>query len=849
MLRIANSIYGKECLRAFFILTIAFVVGPTVSSQNQGLRTYTPEDLLRLEEIGETALSPDGELLAYVVKRAKSAGPVDFVSDLNNNEHADVWIVSVKTQTTANVTNGLVIRAGYFAPRWSPDGERLAMLSVRDRSVRLAVWTRSAQKLEVISEDVVAPIAVENFQEPYCWRSNRQLIYVTANHRAKLAHEILAGAATKINGSASTASVLDSGVPGDINKRPQEELKLINVVSKEQQTIASAPGFGEILLSPDTNHVAFLQQISVWRPDAVVDQITRLNPAIYQLSIADLTKSSPTRTFAGATEALPGSLLWSPDSNELAMIGYSDGSTTQIIFRCDVVSARCMAVSNQFPDLDPYKLNRYVRPPVTWIGTGELLLNSLQDSQHGQAPRNRSPEWWAIDQRGNHRRLIPKGSTAPKQILSQVGTSHLIALINKQLFEIDDRGQILKPIDATVDDITDIVWTDSQNNVSNVRTRGLSAAMSVDRTLIAETRDASTSKLWKIDIKSGRAKLILKPAPNAKVLASNSVGTIALFADDNTGTYIWTASDATKSLNPTVAINSFLKGISLPQQMKFEYRSSDGAPLNGWAMLPTDYQNGKKYPLIVFVYPGKVFGNTPPYSYHLNFILQLNPFDLRLLASRGYLILFPSMPLKPYGSPEDPYMELTKGVLPAIDKLVQIGIADPDRVGLMGYSYGGYAVYGLITQTKRFRAAVAGGGFTNLTSSFGTFHTEQRYESNGHENLMRMWNVESIAMGGPPWKDLGRYLRNSPITYVDRVETPLLILHGDLDGAVQIEQAEEFFTSLYRQNKRARLVRYFGEGHPLSNSAANVRNVWDQIFSWFEEFLKPLSQTSTAKPK
>jgi dipeptidyl aminopeptidase/acylaminoacyl peptidase len=97
-------------------------------------------------------------------------------------------------------------------------------------------------------------------------------------------------------------------------------------------------------------------------------------------------------------------------------------------------------------------------------------------------------------------------------------------------------------------------------------------------------------------------------------------------------------------------------------------------------------------------------------------------------------------------------------------------------------------------------------------------------------------------MGNPPWKDLGRYIRNSPITYVYRVQTPLMIIQGDMDY-VAMQQGEEFFTSLYRQGKRAKFVRYWGEGHVLE-SPANIRDMWSQIFNWFDEF-SPKGDSST----
>ena len=842
MHRIAKSIYGKECLRVLFILTIALLVGPSVRSQNQKLRTYTPEDLVRLEEIGETALSPDGELLAYVVKRAKSAGPVDIIPDLNNNDRADIWIVSLKTRTKSNITNGLAARAGYFAPRWSPDGQRLAMLSTTDRFVKMMIWTRNTQKLEPLSSDRVEPIALENFQEPYIWISNRELVYVCDNQPIQFTRDVMTETWAKLrDGSESTANVLESGVPVDLEKRQHKQLKIIDVVSGQQRALATATGFGQILLSPNRERLAFLRQVGVWQPDSTVQQITTLNPAMYQLLITDLTNASKTREFAGIVAPVQGSLLWSPDSVQLAIIGYRENARrSQIIFECQAGNSTCDAVSDQFPDLDPYKLNRFVRPPMIWINTGELLLNARQDSQFD--PRKRTPEWWAIDAKGKHRRLIPEGQALPTQILAEVGTSRLVAVIDGKLCEIDSDGRLVRKfVQGLKGSVSSILWTDTQQNVTNLRTRRVSTVIPVENVLIFETRENNKSELWSLNLKNEVVENVPLPAPNAFVIARDArAATVALFAYDDTGTYMWTTVPGKQSFGTLVAMNTFMQGIELPKLIKFQYRSSDGVQLTGWLMLPTKYEKGHRYPMVTWVYPSTVFGDRQPSSQ----FLQLNPFDLRLLATRGYAVLYPSMPLRPFGQAEDVYSELPKGVLPAIDKVVEMGIADPDRVGLMGHSFGGYATYGLLTQTKRFRAAVASAGLTNMSSLFGVFYMGQRYQSNGHESLKQMWAVETIGMGGPPWSDLARYFRNSPINYVDRVETPLLIIHGDFDKIVQLEQGEEFFTSLYRQNKRAKFVRYFGEEHLVSGSAANITNVWDQIFSWFDEFLTPV-RTST----
>ncbi len=91
------------------------------------------------------------------------------------------------------------------------------------------------------------------------------------------------------------------------------------------------------------------------------------------------------------------------------------------------------------------------------------------------------------------------------------------------------------------------------------------------------------------------------------------------------------------------------------------------------------------------------------------------------------------------------------------------------------------------------------------------------------------------GFGGPPWQNESRYLRNSPISYVDHIETPLLLIHGDRDQPVPIQQSEELFSALYRQNKRAEFVRYWGEGHGIEGTD-NVRDMWSRILAWLDQF-------------
>jgi dipeptidyl aminopeptidase/acylaminoacyl peptidase len=125
-------------------------------------------------------------------------------------------------------------------------------------------------------------------------------------------------------------------------------------------------------------------------------------------------------------------------------------------------------------------------------------------------------------------------------------------------------------------------------------------------------------------------------------------------------------------------------------------------------------------------------------------------------------------------------------------------------------------------------------GHPDLLSLHAQLYPGERMNNRAHEGLATVMFTEETPMnlGGPPWRDLWRYLRNTPLAYLDRIRTPLLIVHGDMDGA-PIQQGEEAFMGLYRLGRRAKFVRYWGEGHVIS-STVNVRHLWSQIFDWLD---------------
>ena len=257
-----------------------------------------------------------------------------------------------------------------------------------------------------------------------------------------------------------------------------------------------------------------------------------------------------------------------------------------------------------------------------------------------------------------------------------------------------------------------------------------------------------------------------------------------------------------------------------------EWRSADGQTLRGALLLPAGYVEGKRYPLVVFVYNGARLSR------------GLNSFGMRdawgpddnfqLLATRGYAVLLPDAP----SDRKDQMRDLPKTVLPGVSKIVELGIADPERLGVMGHSNGGYSTLALITATPRFKAAVMRAGMGDFLSFYGEL---------GRDGTHYGLGVAESAFGmGNPWDSRARYLENSPVLYLDRVQTPLLIVHGSEDDAVAVHLAEEVFVDLRRLGKEVVFARYEGEGHSLE-SYANQLDYVNRMLSWFDEHLKAVA--------
>ena len=184
----------------------------------------------------------------------------------------------------------------------------------------------------------------------------------------------------------------------------------------------------------------------------------------------------------------------------------------------------------------------------------------------------------------------------------------------------------------------------------------------------------------------------------------------------------------------------------------------------------------------------------------------------------------------PYLTGREPIEGLADQMLAPVDAAAAQGLVDPGRVAIWGHSYGGYGVIAAATQSARFKAVIATAPTVNLASAYGRLGpVVYAVPEDGLTILASTgWQESGQArMGVPPWKDPQLYLRNSPITFVDRITAPVAIFHGDNDKG--LDQSAALFGALYRQNKDAIFVTYRGEGH-VFYSPGNIRDYIQRVF-------------------
>lgn len=249
--------------------------------------------------------------------------------------------------------------------------------------------------------------------------------------------------------------------------------------------------------------------------------------------------------------------------------------------------------------------------------------------------------------------------------------------------------------------------------------------------------------------------------------------------------------------------------------------TNDGSKVQGWLLYPRDYSPSKRYPMVVSIHGGPANMNTQHWPG--------DRFDMSVLSALGYFVFFPN-PRGSYGQGESftranvkdfGYGDL-RDILSGVDAVLKTVPVDENRLGVTGWSYGGYMTMWTVTQTNRFRAAVSGAGIANWQSYYG-------------ENSIDQWMIPYF--GKSVYDDPAVYAKSSPITFIKNVKTPTLVVVGERDGECPAPQSYEFWHALKAQGTPTELVVYTGEGH-MFRSAEHKRDVMERTVKWLNQYLQ-----------
>jgi dipeptidyl aminopeptidase/acylaminoacyl peptidase len=354
------------------------------------------------------------------------------------------------------------------------------------------------------------------------------------------------------------------------------------------------------------------------------------------------------------------------------------------------------------------------------------------------------------------------------------------------------------------------------------------------KAIIAVVNLGVHNEVFRIDLASGRAKQLTDgehsipatPAPGWGGVEPHTGKAVFLLEDATRFGEVWTlsASGDAPATRVTHVYDALERDFALPRQERITWKSTDGATIEGLLFYPLDYRPGTRYPLVVQLHGGP--NEADRFGAGVGFLAGYFP----VLAAKGYAVLRPNYRGSiGYGNTAyrdivgEYFRHMHLDVMTGVDHLVDIGIADPDRLVVAGWSAGGHLVNKLITFTDRFKAASSGAGVANWISMYG--------QSDSRSN-------RTVYFGGTPWqKDapIESYWNNSPIKDVAKAKTPTLFFVGESDVRVPLAQSLEMYRALRSNGVASHLYVAPREGHSWGELRHNFFKANAEL-EWFERY-------------
>lgn len=344
------------------------------------------------------------------------------------------------------------------------------------------------------------------------------------------------------------------------------------------------------------------------------------------------------------------------------------------------------------------------------------------------------------------------------------------------------------------------------------------------RWIYARLEDSAENHLARVNAGNGRVERLVTGGLAVRDFVVGQDGNMAaLIGHLDRPNEIFTI-DGNAAVQLTHENDELLSGLRLADVMNVQFPSEDGTEVEGFIYLPPGYQEGLRYPTLLRIHGGPV----SQFSHSFNF-------EAQLFAANGYVVVT----VNPRGS-SGYGQEFSKAiwadwgnkdyqdVMAGVDYAIEQGYADPDRLGVGGWSYGGILTNYVITKSDRFEAAITGA-------------SEVLYIANyGHDHYQRQW----VAELGLPWESRENWERISPFNYVENIVTPTLIMGGERDWNVPILNSEQLYQALRRLGRETQLVVYPGQSHGL-RIPSYQKDRLERYLAWYEKYVKPAGKPAT----
>jgi dipeptidyl aminopeptidase/acylaminoacyl peptidase len=727
----------------------------SLSAVGQTRRPMTPPDILRVANVTDAQISPNGQWVVYTVSSVEDDRNVStlWLVRIAPEPFTPTPVPTPQRRPTSYVdwpdtraTTRLLLAAGATGstPRWSPDSNSIAFLS--NQQEQDGLWVIRIDKND--SPKFIAPIQSTNFfvtyaGDPFSWSpDSRRIAYISA--KAETPEPPPTTTRRPNEPRPNDPRVVDriqykSRTSLSDNRRTH--VWVVEVERPQPQQLTSGPFYDHaVAFSPRGDEIAFL---SNHEPDPDANN----NSDIFAVDLGGQTRQIT------QTKGCEFDPVWSPDGRSIAYTATRRDVTT-IDSVAEDVHLWVIPASGGLARELATEQDRRVRDPH-WSPDGRTILYLAGD----------------------------RGYTTLFRTSAEGGKASRFSMfvLDGQLGGVFDLGESKFRLEAGSPVALAQPFQITSFSIAN-RSQTVTSANSI-----------SVTYQMPMVMTVGHA---LRPAE------------------------VWLGLGSSTPMRRLSAHNDALvRSLSLVQPEEINYASFDGTQIQGWLMKPPACSSDRKCPLILSVHGG------PHGMYGWSF----NP-SFQVYAARGYGVLY----LNPRGSSGygqkfsdgtfnewggGDYRDLMLGVDEVLRKNSWI---DGDRLGVTGGSYGGFMTNWIITQTTRFRGAVASASVSNLIS----FYSTSLYQDLIHAEF-----------GGFPWDNFDVLWQWSPLRYVRQAQTPTLFLHGENDNDVHITQAEEMYMALKRRGVETVLVRYPREGHGLREPNHRL-DALERTLNWFDRYVK-----------